>query len=124
MYDNSSHSMFEPFSAAYYLGRLYVEPGGDEPAALHRTDHERTVEELYADGEGVERLDAPLVMKLDDRHFPVVGDESVPRGTLSVPPWLTDRRLPDSHEVFLATPDRAGELLRYAGYAPDRTAHT
>jgi hypothetical protein len=110
--------MFEEFSAGYYLGRLYVEPHHGDHAVVHRADHERMNERLYASGEGVERLDAPLVMKLDGRHFPVRGDDGVPSGTLGLPPRATDADLPDRHEVFLAKPDRAAELLRYAGYDP------
>lgn len=115
--------MFERFSTEYYLGSLYVEPHDGEWAVLHREDHERVNEELYATGEGVERLDCPLVMKLDGRHFPVGPDPEVPHGTLALPPALSDRPLPDRREVLLADADRAGELLRYAGYAPDDEAH-
>ncbi|MFB6304170.1 MAG: DUF5802 family protein [Haloferacaceae archaeon] len=111
--------MFERFSSEYFLGRLYVQPGEDDRAVIQRDDHERMNEELYATGEGVERLDNPLVMKLDGRHFPVHPDDAVPRGTLALPPEMSDRSLPDRREVFLADADRAGELLRYAGYAPD-----
>ena len=117
--------MFERFSTSYYLGRLYVEPRDCDRPAIHDDDHEQVNEELYATGEGVERLDAPLVMKLDTpgAHFPVHGDESVPTGTLAVPTSMAeDDRLPDRREVFLATPERAGELLRYAGYGPNRDA--
>ena len=108
--------MFERFSSGYLLGRLYVEPYDGDRAIIQRADHEQVNERLYASGEGIERLDCPLVMKLDGTHFPVLGDESVPSGTLAVPSDLTDETLPDRREVFLAKPDRADELLRYAGY--------
>jgi hypothetical protein len=116
--------MFEEFSAGYYLGRLYVEPHDHDHAVIHEADHERMNERLYATGEGVERLDAPLVMKLDGAHFPVVGGEDVPSGTLGLPPSVAadDGGLPDRREVFLAKPDRAAELLRYAGYDPEPSA--
>ncbi|WP_101294999.1 DUF5802 family protein [Halegenticoccus soli] len=112
--------MFEQFSSGYYLGEMYVEPrDGDRGfGAIQRADHERMNEQLYATGEGVERLDAPLVMKLDGLHFPVLGDDDVPTGTLTVPWELTDDSLPVRREVFLAKADRADELLRYAGYEP------
>ena len=113
----NTHSMFEQFSSGYYLGRLYVEPYDGDRAIIQRTDHERMNEELYATGDGVERLDAPLVMKFDGtNHFPVLGDEEVPSGTLALPDHLADDELPDRCEVFLARGERAGELLRYAGY--------
>lgn len=118
------YSMFERFTSEYYLGRLYVEPHDGDRAVIQRADHERVNEELYATGEGVERLDGPLVMKLDGIHFPVLPDDGVPHGTLALPRSLSDRSLPDRREVLLAAADRAGELLRYAGYAPDVEAHT
>ncbi|SFG46434.1 hypothetical protein SAMN04488063_2133 [Halopelagius inordinatus] len=107
--------MFEQFSSGYYLGRLYVEPYDGEVPAIHRTDHERVNEELYAD-EGVTRLDAPLVMKLEQAHIPVLGDEAVPSGTLAVPSSFADESLPDDRDVLLAKRERAAELLRYSGY--------
>ena len=114
------HSMFEEFSSGYYLGVLYVEPGDGERAALNGRDHEAVNRQLYTTGDGVERLDAPLVMKLDGSHFPVQGDEAVPAGTLTVPEPLADEGLPERREVFLARPERAGQLLKYGGWrAPD-----
>ncbi len=112
------HSMFEEFSSGYYLGVLYVEPGAEERAALNGDDHEAVNRQLYTTGEGVERVDTPLVMKLDGAHFPVQGDEGVPAGTLTVPEQLADDGLPDRREVFLARPERAGQLLRYGGWHP------
>ncbi|RQG98022.1 DUF5802 family protein [Natrarchaeobius chitinivorans] len=111
--------MFEVFSGSYYLGRLYVTPTAGDRAAMHRDQHERINEEVYATGEGVERLDAPLVMKLESRHFPVHGDEAVPANTLAVPESMleeTDVKNPPSlREVFLARRDRARQLLEFAG---------
>jgi hypothetical protein len=118
MRDIHTHSMFEPFTSSYFLGRLYVEPVDRERAAIHRHDHRVANRRLYASGEGVERVDYPLVMKFDGHgaHFPVEGDESVPTGTLAVPADLTDGDRAGRREVLLAAPERAGELLRYAGY--------
>lgn len=110
--------MFERFSKSYYVGRLYVEPNERERAVIHRSDHERVNRQLYATATGVERLDAPLVMKLDGTHFPVLGADDVPTGTLALPPSLASSPLPDRREIFLAKATRARELLRYAGYAP------
>lgn len=116
MVEYDTHSMFEQFSSGYYLGELYVEPHDGEFAILNREDHEQVNEQLYASGEGLERLDTPLVMKLDGMHFPVLGDDEVPSGTLELPPAYTDRRLPASRQVFLAKADRAAELLGYSGW--------
>jgi hypothetical protein len=84
-----------------------------------RRQHEHVNEQLYASGEGVERLDTPLVMKLDENHFPVTGDERVPRDTLAVPEGLlTETRIrnpPTLEEVLLAKADRARQLLELTG---------
>jgi len=114
------HSMFEEFSAGYYFGRLLVEPfGGDRPA-IQRDQHERVNEHLYADGDGVERLDAPLVMKLDGHHVVVHGEESVPEHTLAVPEDLLAEmdveNPPTEREVLLAKADRAWQLLKLGGW--------
>jgi hypothetical protein len=114
--------MFEEFSSGYYFGRLYVEPFDGERPAIQREQHERVNRQLYATGEGVERLDAPLVMKLGNCHFPVHGDETVPGDTLALPkPMLEDVNVenpPTLTEVLLAKADRAEQLLRMAGYHP------
>lgn len=107
--------MFEAFSTSYYLGQLYVEPSDRDVPAIQRADHERVNERLYGD-EGVFRVDAPLVMKLDSGHIPVLGDDEVPSGTLAVPETVTDDDLPAERDVLLAKADRAAELLRYSGY--------
>lgn len=100
------------------MGKVYVQPGEGDRGAIHTVAHERLNEQLYADGEGLTRLDAPLVMKLDGAHFPVVGAEDIPAGTLELPPGYTDDRLPTQREVFLAKGDRAADLLRYSGWKP------
>ncbi len=112
------HRMFERFSSGYYLGELYVEPHDGERAVIQRVDHEHVNEQLYADGEGVERLDAPLVMKVDSGHIPVAGDDDVPSGTLAIPREIADDTLPDRRNVLLADADRAETLLRWEGWEP------
>jgi hypothetical protein len=109
--------MFSEFSRGYYLGRLYVEPyAGDHPA-MHRTQHERVNEQVYATGEGVERTDAPLVMKLDDCHFPVQGAGDVPADTLALPGSVIGavgvEGPPDLRGVLLAKAGRARQLLEW-----------
>ncbi|XVH32402.1 DUF5802 family protein [Haloferacaceae archaeon DSL9] len=114
--------MFERFSSGYYLGKMYVEPHDGDTAVMQLTDHRTVNERFYASGEGVEPLDTPLVMKLDAAHFPVVGDDAVPTGTLGLPRELAPDDLPSTREVFLANADRAWELLRYSGWkAPSGT---
>jgi hypothetical protein len=105
--------MFAQFSEGYYLTRLYVEPGGERPA-INRERHRQVNEQLYADDEGVKRLDAPLVMKLGRRHLAVSGDGDVPEGTLAVPRGLLDNPfgLPETREVLLARAETAERLAR------------
>ncbi|QLG50386.1 DUF5802 family protein [Natrinema halophilum] len=111
--------MFEVFSRSYYLGRLYVTPTDGNCARMHSEQHERINEEVYATDDGLERLDAPLVMKLESRHFPVHGAADVPSNTLALPePMLegTDIRNPPSlREVFLARREQARQLLELTG---------
>lgn len=107
--------MFETFSRSYYVGRLFVEPYDGEQAALRRDQHELVNEQLYASGEGVERLDLPLVMKLAQRHFAVRGEDGVPENTLLIPRDQLDSgyvdTLPAPREILLAKADRASQLL-------------
>jgi len=111
--------MFEEFSSGYYFGRLAVEPAEGDRAVIQRDQHERVNEQLYASGDGIERLDAPLVMKLDTAHFPVHGESGVPERTLRLPEDLLDecsvQNPPSVREVLLAKADRAAQLLRWTG---------
>ena len=106
------------------MGRLYVEPSPDEHTTMCKRQHKQLNEQLYATGEGVERLDRPLVMKVGDRHLPVHGEEGVPADTLSVPDELlaeaSVRTPPTLREVLLAKGDRASQLLAYAEDAVER----
>lgn len=107
--------MFERFSKGYYLGRLYVEPHDGDRAVMHRGQHETVNEQLYAEGEGVERLDRPLVMKVGNAHVPVLGDEGVPERTLALPPETIEnagiRNPPTLSEVLLAKREVADRML-------------
>ena len=115
--------MFEPFSSGYYLGEMYVRPRPAESAAIRRADHEQVNEQLYGDEKGIARLDNPLVMKVGTQHFPVVGDDDVPSGTLALPePSVPDDlefRLPGRNEVFLANAERARDLIQLTGWDGD-----
>jgi hypothetical protein len=114
--------MFEQFSSGYYLGRLYVQPHDSDEAAMALAQHERVNEQLYTDGTGVERTDRPLVMKLENTHLAVGGDERVPEDTLAVPESVleatTVRNPPSLREVFLAKADHAQKLLSVAEGMP------
>jgi hypothetical protein len=113
--------MFEEFSQGYYLGRLYVEPVEGDRAVMERDQHERANEQVYATGEGLERLDHPLVMKLDDAHFPVHAAPDIPSDTLGVPEALLEgtrvETPPALKEVFLAKAEHASQLLTWFGHS-------
>ena len=113
--------MFEQFSSGYYLGRLYVEPSEGEAAAIAQSQHEEVNQQLYA-GDGIERTDLPLVMKLGNTHFTVYGDERVPADTIAMPEELVEETRienpPALREVFLAKAERAKQLLSVATGAP------
>lgn len=113
--------MFERFSRGYYLGRLYVEPRADDSPAMCREQHEQVNRQLYADSDGVERTDHPLVVKLGTRHLAVEGDETVPADTLAVPADVLEdvdvANPPTLQEVLLAKADRARQLLTLSGTA-------
>lgn len=119
--------MFEVFSRSYYLGRLYVTPSDEEYARMHSQQHEQVNEQLYATDEGIERLDTPLVMKLESRHFPVLGGEDVPANTLEVPASMLEEtdihNPPTLQEVLLARRERAEQLLSFTGGLPDGRRH-
>ncbi|MFC7073956.1 DUF5802 family protein [Halovenus rubra] len=116
--------MFEQFSSGYYLGRLYVEPSSDETAKMCREQHEHVNEQLYADDEGIARLDVPLVMKIGSTHFAVEGSDGVPADTLAVPEGLLDRQTvknpPTWSEVLLAKAEHASRLLGMATVGHDQ----
>jgi len=111
--------MFEQFSSGYYLGRLYVEPTDGDRAVMQRTQHEAVNEQLYADGEGVERLDLPLVMKVGRTHLPVHGAEGVPERTLAIPERALEAagidNPPTLSEVLLAKEEVASQLISFEG---------
>ncbi|WP_458209699.1 DUF5802 family protein [Haladaptatus sp. NG-SE-30] len=119
--------MFETFSSGYYLGRLYVEPHEGDYAVMSQDDHERVNQALYSTGEGVERLDWPLVMKIDQQHFSVHAGESLPDRTLAVPDSLLENTRienpPELKEVLLAKADRVEQLIgfqrEHPGYGMD-----
>jgi hypothetical protein len=116
--------MFEQFSSGYYLGRLYVEPSDGDAAAIARTQHEQVNRQLYAEGgaDGIQRTDLPLVMKLENTHFTVYGDERVPADTIAMPEDLVEETRienpPALREVFLAKAERAKQLLAVATGTP------
>lgn len=118
--------MFEQFSRAYYLGRLYVEPRDDAVARMCQDQHRRVAEQLYETDDEPAPGDRPLVMKLGTRHFPVHGETDVPADTLSVPPTVLDdtdvTNPPSLREVLLATADRAAQLLRLTAGSVDENA--
>jgi len=108
--------MFEDFSEAYLLGRMYVEPHDAEQPAMQDDDLEAVRRGVYGDGGGE---DGVVVMKVDRHHLVVGGDGSVPRGTLGAPrdriEDLDLRNPPSLKEVLLAKPGYASRILSLIG---------
>lgn len=109
--------MLKALSAAYYVGRVIVEPHDGPHAVLEEHQHREAATTVYARDEGVERLDVPLVVKLGHQHLPVFASPSVPTGTLAVPDDVlaaSDVEHPPSvREILVATADWAGRLLEW-----------
>lgn len=117
--------MFEQFSSGYYLGRLYVEPHDGEHAVMHREQHDRVNEQLYAETTDYPG-DLPLVMKIGSAHVPVHGADGVPGQTVALPetvlPATGVDNPPTLREVLLAKADRAAQLLSLDGAVDDAVA--
>lgn len=117
--DMGTYHMFEPFSSGYYVGRLYIEPHDGERTLMQRDQHERANSDIYAAGTGIDRLDHPLIVKVDSSHFAVEGEDGVPEDTLYVPrDHLQPRpgdRLPALKEVLVAKKHRAEQLMSLFG---------
>jgi len=113
-------AQFEEFSASYYVGRLIIEPTGGKHAVMEQAQHEAANEQVYTTGEGVERVDHPLIVKLDETHFPVFGAEDVPMDTLGVPDAVLETTQVDTpptlRSVLVAKAARAAQLLDW--YTP------
>jgi hypothetical protein len=107
--------MFEAFSSGYYLGRLYVQPAAGDRAAMNGDQHEQVNEQLYTTEEGLSRTDLPLVMKLEDAHLTVHGEDDLPGRTLAVPEAVLEdlsvENPPELTEVLLAKRDHARRLV-------------
>lgn len=112
--------MFEAFSDSYYIGRLYVTPGPDDPPRMQRAQvHQINDELLTAEDDTIVDLDRPLVVKLGPHHFPVHADTEVPADTLVVPTSLLEEtpveNPPEFCGVLLARGERAKQLLWLTG---------
>lgn len=107
--------MFEAFSSGYYLGRLYVQPAAGDHAAMNGDQHEQVNEQLYTTDEGLSRTDLPLVMKLEESHITVHGEDDLPGRTLAVPEDVLEdlsvENPPELTEVLLAKRDHARRLV-------------
>jgi hypothetical protein len=118
---------FEEFSVSYYVGQLYIEPTDGEHAVMEREQHEAANEQVYTTGRGVEGVDHPLIVKLDDTHFPVFGAEDVPADTLGLPDAVLEATQVDTpptlRSVLVAKAARAAQLLDwYTPYTVNESA--
>ena len=110
-------ALFKELSAGYLVGRFYIELYDGAYAVMDRDQHEKANEQVYATGEGVERLDQPLVMKVDTTHFPVLGADDVPTDTLALTDTVIEATQIDNpptvKEVLVAKVERAVQLLEW-----------
>lgn len=110
--------MFEEFSAGYYVGQFSIEPYDSDHAVLDRTQHVEANEEVYATGASIERVDHPIVIKVEQYHVPVFAADDVPMDTLGLPKnVLASTRIenpPTVKEVLVAKAQRAIQLLKWA----------
>ncbi|WP_435196401.1 DUF5802 family protein [Natronomonas sp. EA1] len=110
--------MLEEFSDGYYVGRFYVEPYDGAHVVMDHEQHVEANERVYATGADVERLDHPLVVKVDQRHFPVFAADDIGMDTLGLPePVLESTRVdapPTLKTVLVAKAERAAQLLEWA----------
>lgn len=107
--------MNDEFSAGYYVAELFIELSDYEYAVLDHDQYQKFNKQIYTTGEGVERVDLPLVMKVDKNHFPVFSTNNVPKDTLAVPDGILEAtridNLPTAKEVLIAKAERASQLL-------------
>ncbi|MDZ7687944.1 MAG: DUF5802 family protein [Halobacteriales archaeon] len=105
--------MFDDFSSGYYLGRMYVEPYDAEHPVMQDSDFEAVSNGVYDE-------EKPLVMKVEQHHLVVDGDDGVPTGTLGVPEKVADelrlRNPPSVKDVLLAKEDHATRILSLKGF--------
>lgn len=108
---------FEEYSAAYYMGVLSVEASNGDHAVMARDQHEAANRHIYTTGEGLERLDAPLVAKLDSTYFPIFASDDVPRDTLAVPDDILAATHVDNpptlRGILVANAERAVQYLEW-----------
>jgi len=109
--------MFEEFSAGYYVGQLNIELSDGTHAVMEREQHMEANKQIYPTGEGVERVDHPLIMKVDESHFPVFSADDVPADTLAAPDEVLKAtqidNLPTVKEVLVAKAERVSQLLEW-----------
>lgn len=109
--------MLTGLAAGYYVRRFYVTPSDGDHAVMEQDQHEEANREVYTTGEGVERVDQPLVVKLEDHHLPVFGSDEVATDTLAVPASVLEAcRITDPpalKSILVAKADRAVQLLEW-----------
>lgn len=109
--------MFEAYSAGYYLGHFFVEPHRADYALMELDRHQDANTQVYAADEGINRLDNPLVVKLDNQHLPVLGAPGIPHDTLAVPEVVLETSQiddpPTLKDILIAKAEWASQLLAW-----------
>ena len=108
--------MFEEFSGGYYLGRLFVRSDARRNAVLLEEQFHLIGEQLY----GEEWSGTPLIMRYNQRHYEVGGEQGVPSDTLVLPEeCLADTESDRRQEVMLAKAEVRQRLLPFTGPSND-----
>lgn len=104
--------MFAEFSGGYYLGRLFVQSEARSDAVLLEEQFNQLGGELY----GEEWSGAPLIMRYNQRHYEVWGEQGIPSDTLVLPEeCLNDVEPGRRQEVLLAKAAVERLLQPFAG---------
>lgn len=107
--------MFMEFASGYYCRSYWVQ--SDTRAKINQREYEQIREGVYSDDE------TPVVMKLGNMHFKVVGEEDVPGQTLCAPREAVENagitREPDRAPVLLAKEAHAEKVLQFEQGSPD-----
>lgn len=103
--------MLEPFSHSYKIGRAYMDPidMASEEQVPRLSDNQY---QFISDWYGEQGSTLTPILRVGPAHFPVVGDSSLPRDTLKIPPLVIpiNRDVPGTHEYLVLKPS-AGSIM-------------
>ena len=111
--------ILQSWNPAYHLTTAIVEEG--PVPAFHPGVHTHLNRFLYAEDQGIERLDCPILAKLKRKHFTVTGADTVDPESLHLPSSdIADMNIdpPERCHILIARKDNApmiAELMQVRG---------